>query len=271
MTSIALKRDTSRKFARVDQLTIDERVQRELRPHKVKAIRSTLPEDEKKRQTWVGVVTISRRKDGSLVVIDGQHRIVALREEGYGAMQVSIIVHDGLTLEEEAELFRVLNDTNRPTAFDDFKVGVVAKDPECLGITKVAADAGYRVHNQVQDGAINAVAALRRVYRGSNGHGPHPEHLAKTLNVITSAWGHRAEGVEGHVLQGLGLVIETYGEELDLSALARKLAKYPGGASGLLGKARLLKDIRRSSVARCVAEIVIDSYNSGRQKRLAAL
>lgn len=264
MTSMPLKRDTSRKFARVDQLVIDPEVQRELRPPKVKSIRQNLDLDA------IGIITVSRRKDGTLVVLDGQHRIVALREEGHGSLQVGIHIHDGLTRAQEASLFRLLNNTNRPTAFDDFVVGVVARDPECIGIEKIVGEAGYRIHNQTVDGAINAVSALRRVYRGSNGHGPHPEHLTQTLKIISAAWGHTAPAVEGQILQGLGVVVETYGDELDTAALTRKLAKYPGGASGLLGKARQLKDIRRTSVARSVAEIVVDSYNSGRRKRLAA-
>lgn len=270
MSSMPLKRDTSRKFARADQLTIDERVQRELRPAKVKSIVKKLPDDEGKRRRFIGALTISRRKDGSLVVLDGQHRVVALREAGYGSMQVLIVIHDGLTLEEEAELFRVLNSTNRPTAFDDFKVGVVARDPECVDIERIVKAAGFYVHNQTVPGAVGAVTALRDVYTGPNGHGPYPDHLAKTLAVAREAWGTTPEAVEGNVLKGLGHVIATYGDELDTGALIKKLAKYPGGASGLIGKARMLKDIRRSSVARCVAEIVTDTYNSGRRKRLAA-
>ena len=47
--------------------------------------------------------------------------------------------------------------------------------------------------------------------------------------------------------------------------MIKKLAKYPGGASALLGDAKGIHERRHISVARCVAEQVIETYNSGRR------
>src|SRR6187549_648827 len=63
-------------WLRVDRLTVDPAVgggyQRALNPRKVKAIAKELDPDA------LGVLTVSRREDGSLVIIDGQQRQGAL-------------------------------------------------------------------------------------------------------------------------------------------------------------------------------------------------
>ena len=50
-------------------------------------------------------------------------------------------------------------------------------------------------------------------------------------------------------------------------ALANKLAKDPGGAAGLLGRARTLREAYRSSLSNCVAEIVVNIYNQRRRSQ----
>jgi hypothetical protein len=63
----------------------------------------------------------------------------------------------------------------------------------------------------------------------------------------------------------LGLFLKTYGGNIDRAALVKKLAKYPGGSSGLIGDARGLRQFRHASIVRCVAEQTVEVYNSGRR------
>lgn len=262
---MTLKRIVVQERHPAKKLEIDSRVQRELIPARVKRISNDL------RAESIGVVTVSKRvngdrKNAKYIVLDGQHRIAALLASDMGDTEVACHVHMGLTLAEEASLFRDLNNTRRTTAFDDFTKGVIARDSACLEINGILARHGLRVTDQSQDGGVRAVAALRKV------HAYGDDVLSDTLAVLTAAWGTTIDAVDGALIQGVGLVFKRYGDAIDTESLVRKLAKMPAGPMGLIGDARGLTRLRPGSVSRCVAIIVIDLYNRGRRVgQLAAL
>lgn len=242
-------------------LTFDDRYQRDLVPARVKKLAEKLDLDA------IGIVTVSRRKVRGkevFVVVDGQHRIAALLHHGFGEWKVKCNVYDDLDPEDEAALFRELNDTRRITAYDDFRAGLVEGDAECLAIVKICRAAGLDVQKQATDGGITCVAALRDIYRRDNGR-PGGETLANVLGTAISAWGITAAAVEGKVLQGLGIVESTRGDQIDRPALIKKLSKIGGHASGLVGLAKGLREHRGGSIPRCIASITVDLYNKGRR------
>lgn len=234
-------------------LKTDHRVQRELNPGHVRKLAHGLDLDA------IGVVTVSRRKNGKLVILDGQHRIAALIHEDLGDWPVMCNVYERLTLAQEAALFRRLNNSKRPSAYDDFTKGVVAGDPDCRAIAAAVADAGLHVSRHDEDAGIRAVAALRAIYRAGD-----RESVLSTLKVMSGAWGIGADSFQGHVLGGVGIVVNRYNGELDLAALRRKLAKYPGGPLGLLGDARGMQRFQGGSVASAAAGVIVATYNRGR-------
>lgn len=241
-----------------NSLVRDDRVQRSLRPNRVREIAAKLDLDA------IGVITASRRSDGRLVILDGQHRVQALIDAGMGDWPVTCRVHHGLGLAREAGLFRRLNNTSKTTAIEDLLKGITEGDEESVAIAKIADRNGLRIALQSGDGLVSCAAALRRVYRAQ------PAALGFALNVATSAWGTHSDAVDGNIVTGLGMAYARYGEEIERAALIRKLAKYRGGAPGLLGQARALRAMRPATVGRCVAIVVIDIYNHGRRNRLPA-
>lgn len=240
----------------------DERVQRALRPVRVKDIAAKLAPDS------IGVITVSKRDDG-LVILDGQHRVQALIDCGIGDTTVTCRVFHGLTLAEEAGLFRRLNNTSKTTAIEDLMKGIVEGDPECVAISKIAERQGLRIALQTGDGFISCAGAMRKTFRSGGEAGPAA--LGFALHVATAAWGTASDSVDGHLVTGLGMLYLRYGEELDRSALIRKLSKHKGGGPGLLGQAKALRSMRPATVGRCVATIALDVYNRGRNNRLPPL
>lgn len=241
-------------------LKVDSRVQRAIVPSRVRKIVSALDLDA------IGILTVSRRNTGEDFVIDGQHRLAALAKEGLIEWECECHVYHGLTLAREAALFRTLNNSSKPTPFDDFTKGVIAGDVECIVINAEVEAAGLAVSDQPGPGNIRAVGSLRSIYRVGGG-----KVLADTLATVVAAWGKRPEVFDGHVLLGVGTVINRYADEADLAVLARKLAKRPGGAPALIGDARGMRRFKQSSVARCIAELVVDTYNNRRQQQLPPL
>jgi hypothetical protein len=238
-------------------ISTDDRFQRDLIPSRVRRIAAELDLD------GIGIITTSRRNgaSGAVVVIDGQHRLAALAHHEMSEWGVECREYSGLTLEQEAALFRRLNDTRRITAYDDFKAGLVAGDPECKSIVRIAREAGFKVKDTSHDGYICCVSALRYVYRQEGG----AEILARTLEDARAAWGTTAAGVEKDLVRGLALLHQTYGDEIDRPALIKKLAKAAGGPSTIIGSARGLKQTLHASIARCVAMVIVGLYNKGRR------
>lgn len=242
-------------------IKVDPRVQRQLIPARVKSLAGKLDLDA------LGVLLISKRPKGDYFVLDGQHRIAALMAEDLGEWEVQCQVYEGLNLQQEAEFFRTHNNTRAITPFDDYDKGLIAEDAEVLAIDRILKKHGFKMAGSTRDGAISAVVAVRMIYRVDQG-----ETLDLTLSTIVAAWGARASSVEKPILTGMAKVLRIYGDELDRGVLVSKIAKNTGGASGVLGKARALRDLYPDSLEALVAKVIVGIYNTGRRAgRLADL
>lgn len=236
-------------------LTVDPNVQRGLDRRRVAKLAAELDVNA------LGVITVSHRDNDHLVVIDGQHRIEACREAGRGDLAITARVYVGLTLAEEATLFRLLNNTKQPRATDLFRVRVIEGDPVAVNVHRLAERHGWKITDTGAVGCLHAVSTLERVYRRNN------RAADLTLATVTAAWGHDSMAVDGRVLDGLGLVFERYGDAVDADDLANRLAKYPGGPANLVGRARGAADLLHIATPKAMAEIVVELYNKRRTAR----
>ena len=210
----------------------------------------------------VGVLEVSKRDDGSYGVMDGWHRKYALEQHGYTVAPCN--VHDSLTTREEASRFVGLNTKRNVQYIDAFFSRVTALDEVAVDIMKATDSEGWEVSRKPGPGKIQAVKSLESLYKLKKDRSDSIKLVLDTLRVLTKAWGYEAEVTNGSVLYGVGLVINRYRDELDISQLGKRLASYPGGAAGLLGKSRALREAFRGSLPSCVAEIVVETYNSRR-------
>ena len=65
----------------------------------------------------LGVLVVSHRADGTYAVLDGQHRLAALRRLGYDA--ANCIVLEGMTIRQEADYFRRQNENKQSLRIND--------------------------------------------------------------------------------------------------------------------------------------------------------
>lgn len=236
-------------------LSIDHGFQRNVIQARVKSIAENLDLD------GLGIIVVSRREDGSVVVIDGQHRIEALRYHGFDdEWKVDCRVYSELTEKQEAALYLHLNNTRRITAWDEFKAGMVAEDERCLEIDSITRGRGLKVSGYVGEGRICCVSTLNQIY---DRYGPPV--LDQALEMATSAWGHTANAVEKDLVHGLAIVANTYNGVINKPWMVKKLAKAPGAPSGLLGRAKALKEVETAPIARLVAKQIVALYNKGKR------
>lgn len=207
----------------------------------------------------MGIITVSKRKGGTLAVLDGQTRLAALADLDLEDWEATCNVYTGLTEAEEAHLFRILNNTRKPTPYDDFKVGITEGDPECLSIMVIVTRHGLKLCSNSQDGGIACISTLRQSFRAG------ADSLDRALETAKAAWGLRADAMLGSIVRGLAIVHETYGDEVDRPSLIKKLAKCQGGPAGLVGNARAARYLRSAPITRLCAAAIVSVYNKGRR------
>lgn len=245
----------------VSELNIDPEAQRKLNPGWVKAHVSIFDAD------LLGYILVNKRANGKMYVVDGQHRVELLRAVGWGDQNIHAEYREGLTQAEEAAWFRGRNDGKPIPPFDKFRVRITEGEPIACAINKIVTDHGLALSDQAKNGHIVAVAALESVYRGGGiaSQKEGARALSDSLRAVIKAWGDQPSSVSGKIIQSIGLVELRYNGAIDQKALADKLAPFPGGAPGLLGKGKAMQEVRGKPLHHCIASIVVDVYNKGRR------
>lgn len=244
----------------VDKLVLDPVINtRPMTPARVAVLARDFDPD------LVGVIHVSPRDKGTYAIIDGQHRVQAVRDALGTDQVVPCWIHKGIRTAKQAALFVGLNNSAKVPPLFQFMGRVNANQPVAVAISQIIEDAGLKLDANARDGTIRCVASLERVYLGAGDPVAGARALRIALRVVTEAWGRTTSAVSGSVVEGVGLMILRYGDQVEVDTLISKLAGNKGGALALLGQARALKDWRGGTVSRAVAGSVVSIYNRGRR------
>ena len=253
----------------VNELEIDRRVQRDgLNKVKVrKIVREYNP-------GALGVVTVSYRKDRSLIIIDGWHRVEATRikTDNVGELKCHVFGREThLTLAEEAQMFLDLNTTTQPPVLDKFRVstetegevGDAARD-----IQDLVGAYGFKISNVAANGNINAVKVVVRMYDLSRKIEAEPNLVHVTCLVIARAWGNDRYGTQGSIFEAIARIFAEYGSRIDLDRFIDTVKMYDGGPQSLIAAGTALAALRKGKVSMAIAELLVDGYNKGKRTGL---
>lgn len=165
------------KTVAVNDLNIDESYQRSL---------STLSVKKMAKNFKVGLLAlplISVRSDGSMWVIDGQHRVAAAKLASVPTIDARLV--SGLTQEEEAQMFVDANiNSRRLTGANFFVASLRAGNPQIVQIARMYERYGYFI-------AIAKDTALRRHKSG--------QLAIKPGNTLIATWAQNPEANEAAV------------------------------------------------------------------------
>lgn len=242
----------------LQSIIIDPRVQRPLNPKRVDEIASSLNPDA------IGVLCVSHREDGSYSMIDGQHRLRSLEVAGFSDSLVTCEVYEGLSISDEAAMFRLRNNTAQVSYIDKFRVRNVEGDPDAVEIMDILNRNGWKLGMSAKDrqtGYFSAISVFERIYHMNK----NSKLAERVLIIVTEAWGHNPHGVDGRIIHGLGLVLNRYGEGVSQRDLTHRLSVSPGGPSALVGRARGLAGLISTTVSRAMAEVIVGLYNNRRR------
>lgn len=136
----------------------------------------------------LGILEVSRRRDGDIYLINGQHRVESIKRLGYGYMEVQCFVYEGLSIDQERALFLLFNLGHLPlNAYHAFKVRtedpdlnteIVMTHLQALGINFVPPGANLGVRQ------ISALHYLEELVK--------TDRLVPVLTTLAAGWGeHR--------------------------------------------------------------------------------
>lgn len=268
-------------------LVTDPRYQRNLRPSHVNNLINDF------RPELFQPLTVNQRswENDRLVVIDGQHRVIAVRGLDTEFHQVPMQVLHLSSLEEETDAFLLINTLKKNlNAFDKLEPHLIKGEQYAKDIWN-AIDSieklrlPYRNEDTPKDGLNNVITCVDTLHTAwkmvADPNLKQGEIMEKTLNTIFPAWQDQANNTKAYTVDGISNFIrcyygtQYYSEDImeetmqnhspsDVKELADR--KYPrkGGGKGGDGTsfARSFIDFYNLSVKKKSNKIRDDKYDS---------
>lgn len=203
----------------------------------------------------INPVKVSRR-NGINYVFNGQHtiEIVAL-VSGSRDTPVWCMIYDDLCYEHEADIFaNQMKYAKNLNPYEIFIANIEAGNSKQLMIKDLVESYGLEIARGRYPNTICAVSTLESIY---DKYGYHI--LDRVLNLCIATWEGEINSFSSSILNGLALMIVTYGDELNEDAFKEKL-----GAKSIKAITRLAKDRRQGSLG--VAEAMVIEYNGKKKK-----
>lgn len=203
-------------------------------------------------------------RDGIPWIVDGQHRIEALKIVGFGEDKIECEIFEDLTDREQAALFLHIDQRRAINQFEKFLVACTAEYPAELGIRRAVESQGLKVSRERATGCVAAVTALRRVYEKGD-----ETVLGRVLRTIRDGYAGDPTAFDGQVIEGIGLIFSRYNGQVSEREMAAALGGAQYGARGLIRRAEATRDRTGNPKVQCIAAAAVDLYNKGRHtKRL---
>lgn len=201
---------------------------------------------------------IINHRTGIYWVLDGQHRIYALKANGFEKDVLDCEVYEELTDAEMADIFLGRDDRKSIPIYDKFHVACTAGRQRERDIQRAVESNGLTISRQREERGVAAVGALGKVYDRSG-----EIVLGQVARTIRNSFSGDLLGFDRAVIEGLGLVFNRYNGRTNEKDLASRLSSTQHGARGLLRKAETIRERTGNAKSQCVAAAVVDIYNKG--------
>lgn len=239
----------------IDKLIVDPRYQRPVEEKRVTRIINNFDPRQ------LGTIEVSQREDGTYAVIDGQHRFEALKTTD--RKMISALVHEGLSVKEEADLFAKINMGRKPLSpIQRFRAQVFAGHPRAVDIANIVTRCGFTMVSGTNTGNGSEIRAVSGIEQAYNNYGR--EALEQALTTIRDVWFGEQAALDSHMIKGMSIFCLEYGNRFDehhaerlrqISALSvlRRAQERSVGHSSSRTKLYIADELRRRTGLRGTA------------------
>ena len=198
-------------------------------------------------------------RDGNFNVVDGQHRIAAMRKmAGGGDVTAPCIIYTGLTYEQEAELYYMLDQTRGKLRLGHATKALVESgaNAEIIDVKQRVEDAGFTWALDRPTGEpfeISTTRAVINAYRLLGGAA-----FSRMLGLIAGAWHGTPNSLKASIFSGMALFVKTYETELVDQIFIKRLSAVDPDEIIRRGKV----DFSTNKAALRFARVILSKYNS---------
>lgn len=179
--------------------------------------------------SWEGFRTlyVNQRPDGTYWIVDGQHRVVAIREK-FGDMVVGCYLSHVEGPKEEARIAKLVNDGHSAVSpATKFQWRLTMQEPEALAIERIAHEEGYALalHEKASsEFHLTIPAVLDGIYNKGG-----KDRLRSILRFAKNTWGGQPKFASSHIITSLSKFFEYYGSHpaFDETRITEVLSQFP--------------------------------------------
>ena len=198
-------------------------------------------------------------RDGRYNLVDGQHRVCAMRKKNGGKDVTALCrVYHGLTYEQEAELYYMLDQTRGKLRLGHATKALVESgaDAEIIDVKQRVEDAGFVWALDRPTGEpfeISTTRAVINAYRLLGGAA-----FSRMLGLIAGAWHGTPNSLKASIFSGMALFVKTYETELVDQIFIKRLSAVDPDEIIRRGKV----DFSTNKAALRFARVILSKYNS---------
>lgn len=182
-------------------------------------------------------LAVSRRPDGALTIVDGQHRASAAKLRS-DIPHLPCVITSYANAGDEAAAFVALNQMRRPlSALDLFKAAVAAEDKEALLILDCLKAAGLSIaphsnYTTWKPGMIANIGGLRECLRGKG-----ERVLRDALLVLSHAYAGKVLRYAGTLFPGVAHIVAGEHQGLTEAEIGEQEAEFMPGMIDMVAAA----------------------------------
>lgn len=200
-------------------------------------------------------------RDGKFYVVDGQHRIVAMRQMNGGkGVMVNCKVYSGLTYEQEADLCYKLDKAKKRLSLSQSTNALVESgtDAEAVEIRRLLEGCGYAWALGKKAGKQNEIVATRAVFNAYRFLGRSA--FTRLFSIMRATWDGDTRSLTAVMISGMALFLKTYETELDDRAFIKRLSAVDPDEIIRRGKG----DFSTGNTALRYARVILEKFNGQR-------
>lgn len=203
---------------------------------------------------------IVNHRDGKHWLCDGQHRVYALKKNGFTTDNLDCEVYENLTDEEMAQVFLGRDRRKAISPLVKFHIACTAGYVRENAIRRVVEANGLKIARNRSENCIAAVGALIAIYDSSP---TRDTAVGWCVRVAKLAFCGDPLGFDRYVLEALGLIQNRYNGRASEKDIVAKLQSVPLGIRGLLRRAEARRDRTGQNKTACLCFEIIEAYNRG--------
>lgn len=203
-----------------------------------------------------GTIVVSKRPNGDLFIIDGQHRAAAAVRAGESHILAQVL--DEPSAEEEARLRLKGNFKKTDRIYEVFRARIAAGDPKAKKIKSILKNLDTQInYSPTSESGINAVAAVEKLYDLDDG-----VTLIKILTQLKDLFGPISpEYASSNTLKALAWFAARHENEIDQDRFNKLFKAMGPSALGRSGRAH--KASMGGSLWMNTYRALVTMYNEG--------